>query len=219
MVQLKGKPGVLNDALDWDNAKSDIKIDVFDAFGKQIAASPVRGKGAKHKTLLTQIDKPGTYLRSRRPRRRKTDGTRLHDGGEVGGAAAGVPPPPPPPPRGAGAAEERAAKHRRHEPREPREPHAKPAGETVQARVVSAYREGGGLKLQIDKGSAAGIQPRLTRAWCSRARPAKIRSTAATSRVVQVHRRQQVRRQSLAAIDRQEHPRGDHAEQDRQMRE
>src|SRR5581483_5178409 len=35
--------------------------DVFDEFGKQISASPVRNRGSKQKELLTQIDKPGVY--------------------------------------------------------------------------------------------------------------------------------------------------------------
>ena len=46
---------------------------------------------------------------------------------------------------------------RHREPREPKEPKEKPAGETVQGRIVSAYREGAGLTLHLDKGSAAGV--------------------------------------------------------------
>jgi hypothetical protein len=55
-------------------------------------------------------------------------------------------------------AEPEKPKHRAsHEPREPREP--KGSGETIQARVVSSYREGANLMMYIDKGSAAGIRP------------------------------------------------------------
>src|SRR6478735_5443640 len=61
-VELKGKAGVLTTLINWDNADSDVNIDVFDAFGAQIAASPGRGKGEKQKKLFTQIDKPGTYF-------------------------------------------------------------------------------------------------------------------------------------------------------------
>ena len=35
-------------------------------------------------------------------------------------------------------------------------------GETVQGRIVSAYREGEGLTLQLDKGSAAGLKPGMS---------------------------------------------------------
>src|SRR5262245_37096606 len=60
-VQLHGRAGVLNTSIHWDSEFSDVMIDVFDEFGKQISASPVRNKLAKEKALLTQIDKPGTY--------------------------------------------------------------------------------------------------------------------------------------------------------------
>src|SRR5690242_8661821 len=46
-VDLKGKPGVLATEIHWDSDASDVMIDVFDEFGAQIAASPVRNKGAK----------------------------------------------------------------------------------------------------------------------------------------------------------------------------
>src|SRR5512135_248455 len=62
-VELKGKPQqpVLTTIINWDNANSDVNVDVFDAFGAQIAASPVRGKGEKQKTLYVPIPQPGTY--------------------------------------------------------------------------------------------------------------------------------------------------------------
>jgi hypothetical protein len=129
-------------------------IDVFDEFGKQISASPVRNKMAKEKALLTQIDKPGTYyVRVTAPN--KTDGTVYTMEAKWDEPAAAPPPQiavftdaPEAPPQ---------PKHHR-EPREPREPKEKPAGESVQGRIVSAYREGAGLTLHIDKGSAAGIR-------------------------------------------------------------
>ena len=154
-VELKGQAGVLTTLINWDNANSDVNIDVFDAFGAQIAASPVRGKGEKNKKLFTQIDKPGTYyIRVTAPT--KVDGTVYTmeaQWQEPAAVAVTAPPPPrdePPPP------EDKPKHHATHEPREPRE---KPAGETIQARVVSAYREGAALMLYIDKGSAAGIKP------------------------------------------------------------
>jgi len=154
-VELKGQPGVLTTIINWDNSNSDVNIDVFDAFGAQIAASPVRGKGEKQKKLFTQIDKPGTYyVRVTAPT--KTDGTVYTmeaQWQEPPAVAVTAPPPreePAPPP-------EEKPKH--HATREPREPREKPAGESIQARVVSAYREGNSLMMYIDKGSAAGIKP------------------------------------------------------------
>jgi hypothetical protein len=153
-VELKGKAGVLTTLINWDNADSDVNIDVFDAFGAQIAASPVRGKGEKQKKLFTQIDKPGTYfVRVTAPT--KTDGTVYTieaQWEEPPPAVVSAPPPQEEP------AEEKPRRHK--EPREPRperEPKEKPPGETVQARVVNAYREGNSLTMFIDKGSAAGI--------------------------------------------------------------
>src|SRR4051812_3233314 len=136
-VDLKGQAGVLTTLINWDNSGSDVNIDVFDAYGAQIAASPVRGKGEKQKKLFTQIDKPGTYyIRVTAPA--KTDGTvyTMEAQWQEPAAVAVAPPPreePAPPP------EEKPKHHATHEPREPRE---KPPGESIQARVVSAYREG-----------------------------------------------------------------------------
>jgi len=154
VVTLKGRPGVLNTLIHWDAETSDVMIDVFDEFGKQISASPVRNKGAKEKKLLTQIDKLGMYyVRVTAPSRGDGSVYTMEAKWDV---PVEAPPPQPvaenpvePPP-------EPKAHH--HEPRAPREPREKPTGETVQGRVVSAYREGGGLTLHIDKGSAAGVR-------------------------------------------------------------
>ena len=155
-VELKGKPDppVLTALINWDNSNSDVNVDVFDAFGAQIAASPVRGKGEKQKQLFVPIPQPGTYyIRITAPTR--ADGT-------VYTMEAQWEEPPqvisqPPPQREEPPVAEEKPKHRSHEPREPREPKEKPPGETVQARVINSFREGNGLTLQIDKGSAAGI--------------------------------------------------------------
>lgn len=156
-VDLKGKPQqpVLTTIINWDNANSDVNVDVFDAFGAQIAASPVRGKGEKQKTLYVPIPQPGTYyIRVTAPT--KADGTvYTMEAQWQETAAVAVSAPPPPQDTPAPPPEEHAKHHATHEPREPRE---KPAGETIQARVVSAYREGQALMLYIDKGSAAGIK-------------------------------------------------------------
>ena len=157
-VELKGKPQqpVLTTIINWDNANSDVNVDVFDAFGAQIAASPVRGKGEKQKTLYVPIPQPGTYyIRVTAPT--KVDGTvyTMEAQWQEPTAVAVTAPPPPPQDTPAPPPEEHGRHHATHEPREPRE---KPAGETIQARVVSAYREGQALMLYIDKGSAAGIK-------------------------------------------------------------
>lgn len=157
MVDLVGHSGVLNTFVHWDNGASDIMIDVFDAFGKQISASPVRNPGAKEKTLLTQIDRPGTYYV-------RVTAPGAHDGSVYTMEAKWAVPPPPPPQPMPMASEPAppppVEHHRRHheEAREPREPREKPAGETVEGRIVAAYREGAGLTLQLDKGSAAGLR-------------------------------------------------------------
>lgn len=163
VVDLQGRPGVLTTIINWDNVNSDVNIDVFDAFGAQISASPVRGRGEKQKKLFTQIDKPGTYyVRVTAPT--KADGTVYTMEAQweeppvqmTANLPPPTPPPPPPPP-----VEERPRRHERtvHEPREPREPRERPSGETVEARVVTAYRQGNSLVMYIDKGSAAGIHP------------------------------------------------------------
>lgn len=157
-VELKGKPQqpVLTTIINWDNANSDVNVDVFDAFGAQIAASPVRGKGEKQKTLYVPIPQPGTYyIRVTAPT--KADGTvyTMEAQWQEPTAVAVAPPPPreepaPPP--------EEKPKSPKHGPREPHEVREKPAGESIQARVVSSFREGGSLMMYIDKGSAAGIK-------------------------------------------------------------
>jgi hypothetical protein len=159
VVELKGKPAqpVLTAIINWDNANSDVNLDVFDAFGAQIAASPVRGKGEKQKKLFVPIDNPGTYyIRVTAPS--KADGTvYTMEAQWQEPPAVAVTPVAPPPPAPEPMAEPEKPKHRSHEPREPREP--KGSGETIQARVVSSYREGASLMMYIDKGSAAGIRP------------------------------------------------------------
>ena len=161
VVDLKGKPQqpVLTTIINWDNANSDVNVDVFDAFGAQIAASPVRGKGEKQKTLYVPIPQPGTYyIRVTAPS--KLDGTVYTmeaQWQEPPPALAAAPPqletPAPPPPTDSGE------KPKHHAAHEPREPHERPSGESIEARVVSAYREGASLMMYIDKGSAAGIKP------------------------------------------------------------
>src|SRR6185437_253813 len=137
--------------------------DIFDAFGKQISASPVRNRGAKEKSLLTQIDRPGTYyVRVTAPT--SSDGSvyTMEAKWDVPPPAPVAPPPPQPMPMAETPAPPPPRHRREHVEREPREPRERPAGETVEGRIVSAYREGGGLTLQLDKGAEAGLRPGMT---------------------------------------------------------
>ncbi|HEY2744857.1 MAG TPA: PPC domain-containing protein [Polyangia bacterium] len=159
VVDLKGKPAqpVLTIVLHWDNANSDLNVDVFDGLGGQISASPVRGKGETQKTLYTPIPQPGAYyVRVTAPG--KMDGSvySMEAQWQEPSAVVVAPPPPPPPVEEKPVAEEKPHHHATHEPREP---HEKPSGESIEARVVSAYREGSALMMYIDKGSSAGIKP------------------------------------------------------------
>ncbi len=150
VVTLKGPPNVLAAELHWDNAKSDLMVDVFDEFGKQISASPTRAPGSTQKMLLTQIDHPGVfYIRVSAPK--PDDGsvyTMEAKWDTPPDLPAEVPVIPVPLPREA-------------TPREPKPKHIPkedPPQETIQGHIVSAYREGGSLTIHIDKGSGAGVK-------------------------------------------------------------
>jgi hypothetical protein len=149
-VMLPGNPGILTCEISWASATSDVAVDVFDEGGNQLAAS-APAPGAKKKTLLAKIEKvPAPYfIRVWAPN--KTDASPYTL------VAKWVMPeePKPEPPK----EEPKPEPKKHHEEKAPitREAHPRES-DTVQGRVVSAYREGEGLTLQIDKGSAAGIQ-------------------------------------------------------------
>jgi len=155
VVDLKGKAGILTCKVNWDADTSDIQIDVYDEFGKEISASPVRNKGAKDKTLLTQIDRMGQYyIRISAPTANDGSVYTMEAKWELPKAELPtvlVEPEPIPVPK----------------PRKPKEPVEKPvvekpASETVQARIVTAYRDGASMMMQIDKGSGDGIKSGMT---------------------------------------------------------
>jgi hypothetical protein len=152
LVQLPGKPGILTCELDWNNDKSDIAVDVFDEGGNQLAAS-APAPGSKHKTLLAKIDKvPAPYfIRVWAPNKADATAYTLVAKWEMPEEPKPEPPPKeepkPEPPK----------KHHEEKPKIEHQAHPKET-DSVQGRVVSAYKEGEGLKLQIDKGSAAGVQ-------------------------------------------------------------
>ncbi|MEO6955001.1 MAG: hypothetical protein ABI321_24590 [Polyangia bacterium] len=152
VTTLKGEPGVLNAEVHWDNAKSDLMVDVFDEFGKQLSASPTRSPGSTQKQLLTSIDHVGIYyIRVTAPK--PTDGSvytleaKWDEPAEIVQPIAPIQPPIAPIPR---------PKH----PHEEHEPKERPvaASETIQGHIVNAYREAGQLVIHLDKGSAAGVK-------------------------------------------------------------
>jgi hypothetical protein len=151
VVTLKGQPNVLATEIHWDNAKSDLMVDVFDEFGKQISASPTRAPGSTQKTLLTQIEHLGVYyIRISAPK--QDDGTVYTMEAKWDEPAEPVviaEPPPKPEPKPEPVIKKKPPKE---------EPREKPALETIQGHIVSAYRESGQLTIHIDKGSAAGVK-------------------------------------------------------------
>jgi hypothetical protein len=154
VVQLRGRPGVLATEVHWDNDKSDLMIDIFDQYGGQIAASPVRAHGEKNKKLLTQIDKIGSYyVRVTAPG--KNDGTVY-----TVEAKWDEPPEEPvrPPPVVEKIIEPAPEPPRpRRKPREEK-PREEAPSASIQGHIVQVYRESGALTLQIDKGSSAGVR-------------------------------------------------------------
>jgi hypothetical protein len=148
-VRLDGHTGLLTTELSWTRETSDLMVDVFDEWGVQLSASPPRSAGVRNKRLLAQIDKPGTYfLRVTAPS--KTDGSpyTLVAKWDVPPEPLAQSEPEPPP------------VEKKKKQREPRmvEQHER-SSDTMQGRVVSAYRDGDSLTLHIDKGSAAGVKP------------------------------------------------------------
>ncbi len=163
-VELKGKGGVLTTQLNWDVESSDVMIDVFNELGRQISNSPVKDRGRKDKTLLTQIEQPGTYyIRITAPT--KIDAT-VYTVVARWEEPLPVPPPQPvvivTPPLPRPEPEEDG--RRRHPPRPPRQaPDDPPAPrETVQGRILQSVRDGQLTIITIDKGSAAGMRVGMT---------------------------------------------------------
>jgi hypothetical protein len=160
-VELKGKPGLLTVELHWDNARSDMNLDLFDGVGTNIASSPGPQPGAQEKKLVAQIDQVGVYFI-------RITAVKQHDGSvyTVEAKWEGEPPPAPPAPPKPPVVEETpppVEKPKHHEHVEHHEHHASHAARTdyengVQGRIVSSYREGGTMVLHIDKGSAAGVR-------------------------------------------------------------
>jgi hypothetical protein len=157
MVELTGRPGTLAVTIRWESDKSDMNLDVFDAIGNQIANSPGPQPGTIDKKVAVPIEKMGSYyIRVQAPKTK--DGSVYTLDVKWDGYVEEAPPPPPPP-----------VEEPKKEPKKPKEPRVekpkKAAGsmeriaETgLQGRIVSSYKDGGGMTLYIDKGSAAGVK-------------------------------------------------------------
>jgi len=154
MVELTGRAGTLAIELHWDNDKSDMNIDVFDAIGNQIANSPGPQPGAVQKKVAIPIESLGSYyLRVQAPKARDQSVYTLDV--KWDGLVEAAPEPPPEEPKA-------------EKPKKPKEPKVeKPkkansmeriAETGLQGRIVSSYKESGGMTLHIDKGSAAGVK-------------------------------------------------------------
>ncbi len=158
-VRLVGKPGLLTTDLTWTNAGSDLMVDVFDAAGTQVSDCAARGPGGIiNKKILTPIEQPGLmYLRVTAPG--KTDGSPYTL------IAHWEEPPPPvvqeptPEPSKAPVAEKKP-RHVEHATPQPKEDGD---ANTIQGRVISAYRgDDDKLTLHLDKGSGQGVKVGMT---------------------------------------------------------
>jgi hypothetical protein len=167
---LKGKSGVATFEVHWDDEKSDLTIDVYNSFGDLIGKSPRKLQGLQAKRVLIQVDQPGLYyVKVTAPS--KDDHSIytlkvLWDGEKVDKPAGGDaqananpppanPPPGTPPPAGANG-QPPAANGQPPAPVAPI-PFAQDPNKVL-ANIVTAYRDGAGWVLQIDKGASQKLR-------------------------------------------------------------
>ena len=211
VVDLKGKPNqpVLTTVINWDNVNSDVNVDVFDPFGAQIAASPVRGKGEKQKTLYVPIPQPGTYYI------RVTAPTKM-DGTVYTMEAQWQEPPPVVVGRAAAARADRRRAAGRGEAAAP----SRDARAARAAREAVGREHRGARGLGVSRGRGAhdvhrqGLVGRHQAGRLGRGAVGRRRRGRRRRRQLPHHqgdRRQQVRRLGVDAFARQEQSRVDHA--------
>lgn len=153
MVELKGTPGPLEVELHWDNALTDLTVDVFDGIGVQLQSSPPNsGESVKHLTVPIQ-ELPGNYyIRIQAPKAGATSDYTVK--ADWNGEASAPPPPPDPVP-------DKDPKPKPPKPKPGPKPvrvsKGTPEG-SLQGRIVGAHGEGGGTVLYLDKGAAAGVK-------------------------------------------------------------
>ncbi|MCS6912356.1 MAG: hypothetical protein RMK29_16175 [Myxococcales bacterium] len=151
-LERPGAQNVLDCELRIDNTGADLNIDIFNSLGTQIGFSPGPAPN-KLKKLAVPIEEPGTYfvrVQAAQPKD-ESDFSVLCVWEEKA-------------PEVAEPAKE-PDKERRRRPRAERpQPAAKEETledkieKGVEGRIVQAYREGGRMKLNLDKGSAAGVK-------------------------------------------------------------
>src|SRR5262249_17821714 len=59
--QLLGKPGIATFELHWDEESADLDIDVYDAYGTNVARAPRKIEGVSVKKILVKIPESGLY--------------------------------------------------------------------------------------------------------------------------------------------------------------
>jgi hypothetical protein len=150
MFPLEGKPGMVTVQIHWDDPAADLAIDLYDAMGANIAASPPRGNQPA-KRLLARIDETGNYY----VKVSSVKGSSVYTvmakwAGPSGGGskhAAAAPAPAAGGSSGGAAAPAGAGGAAAADPDHPR------------ARILQSYRDDDGqMVLYIDKGSAAGVR-------------------------------------------------------------
>ncbi len=168
---LPGNPGLIKVKVHWDDPSTELNVDLYDAFGENVAASPGKQREPQ-KTLLAQ-GQPGLYYVRIQPTpllKGTSPGTvytmRLDWKGApatkaTAAAPAQVPPPgaqvpppggvPPSAPAAPGAPGDPAANPKADDPMHPR------------CKVVQSYRdEDGSMVLFLDRGGAAGFKVGMT---------------------------------------------------------
>ena len=148
---LLGRPGVATFEIHWDEESANLEIDVYDAYGTNIARSPRKIEGVSVKKILVKISEPGLYyvrVMAPTPKDASIYTVSVKWNGPPGPAAQGAASPgsvaphaaPLPPPPEAGP---------------PVDPNK------IQGKIVSAYRDGADWILYLDKGTADRLRPGL----------------------------------------------------------
>ena len=149
--ELQGKSGVATFELFWDDEKANLDLDVFDAFGVNIGRNPPRMEGQSVRRILVPIQRLGTYyVRVKAPGEKDKSIYTLNVRWAGPPVVAQVQPPPATNPPVA--------------PVQPTQPGTPPVPVTLLTdpnkllgTVISAYRDGPGWVLYIDKGSSQKV--------------------------------------------------------------
>ena len=154
---LQGKPGVATFELFWDNEASNIDIDVYDAYGVNVGRSPPRMEGQSKKSILVQV-KPGLYyVRIKAPTEKDKSIYTLNVKWEGPQFVAKADPTPPPPDAGVPPGPGPGPGPGVVVPVSPLNDPNKLLG-----NVISAYRDGNGWVLYIDKGTSSKLRQGMT---------------------------------------------------------